>query len=101
MIKRLLIAAVLSASAAIAAPVFASSGYGPAPHYNPLVGAPSSQRGQSAETVRAEQTALMASADLDAQSYGGMHDTTSQSGSRSVTHVSDVSDTSIAPYAHH
>ncbi|MBW8837106.1 MAG: hypothetical protein JF605_19195 [Burkholderia sp.] len=53
MIKRLVIAAVLSASAAIAAPVFASSGYGPAPHYDPLIGAPSSQRGQSAETVRA------------------------------------------------
>lgn len=101
MIKRLVIAAVLSASAAIAAPVFASSGYGPAPHYDPLIGAPSSQRGQSAETVRAEQTALMASADIDAQSYGGMHDTTSQAGSRSLTHASDASDISIAPYAHH
>jgi len=112
MIKRLVIAAVLSTSAAIAAPVFASSGYGPAPHYDPLIGAPSSQRGQSAETVRAEQTALMASADIDAQSYGGMHDTTSQSyggmhdttsqaGSRSLTHASDASDISIAPYAHH
>ncbi|CAB3660434.1 hypothetical protein SCB29_08235 [Paraburkholderia sp. SIMBA_055] len=101
MIKRLVIAAVLSTSAAIAAPVFASSGYGPAPHYDPLIGAPSSQRGQSAETVRAEQTALMASADIDAQSYGGMHDTTSQAGSRSLTHASDASDISIAPYAHH
>lgn len=101
MIKRLVIAAVLSTSAAIAAPVFASSGYGPAPHYDPLIGAPSSQRGQSAETVRAEQTALMASADIDAQSYGGMHDTTSQAGSRSLTHASDASDISITPYAHH
>jgi len=101
MIKRLVIAAVLSTSAAIAAPVFASSGYGPAPHYDPLIGAPSSQRGQSAETVRAEQTALMASTDIDAQSYGGMHDTTSQAGSRSAPHASDASNKSIAPYAHH
>ncbi|MFM0757435.1 hypothetical protein [Paraburkholderia strydomiana] len=95
MIKRLVIAAVLCASAAVAAPVFASSGYGPAPHYNPLVGAPSSQRGQSEQTVRAEQAELMASADDAAQSYGGMPDTTSQAGSRAMSGVS------IAPYSHH
>ncbi|MFM0381252.1 hypothetical protein PQQ72_30010 [Paraburkholderia strydomiana] len=95
MIKRLVTAAVLCASAAVTAPVFASSGYGPAPHYNPLVGAPSSQRGQSEQTVRAEQAESMASADDATQSYGGMPDTTSQAGSRAMSGVS------IAPYSHH
>lgn len=95
MIKRLAIAALLSASAAIAAPVFASSGYGPAPHYNPQIGAPASQRGQSALTVRAEQADLMASTDDAARSYGGMRDVTSQSGSRVTT------DVSTTPYKHH
>src|SRR5215475_16059764 len=41
--KTKLIAAVLiAASATLAAPAFAS-GYGPAPHYSPSVGAPASQ----------------------------------------------------------
>ncbi|MGY6127920.1 hypothetical protein ACW9YV_21395 (plasmid) [Paraburkholderia strydomiana] len=60
-----------------------------------FVGAPSSQRGQSEQTVRAEQAELMASADDAAQSYGGMPDTTSQAGSRAMSGVS------IAPYTHH
>lgn len=95
MFKRLVFAAALVASAAAVSPAFASSGYGPAPRYSPLVGAPSSQRGQSALTVRAEQTDLMADADVGAQSYGGMRDTTSQSGSRVV------SDVAVSPYMHH
>jgi len=95
MIKHLVTAAVLSASAAIVSPAFASSGYGPAPRYNPLVGAPSSQRGQSALTIRAEQADLIANADTAAQSYGGMRDMTSQSGARAVTNVS------LSPYTHH
>jgi hypothetical protein len=95
MIKRLVITALLCGSAAIAAPVFASSGYGPSPRYNPLVGAPSSQRGQSALTVRGEQSAWIAGTDNSTQSYGGVHDATSQSGARYVP------DASIAPYAHH
>jgi hypothetical protein len=95
MIKHLFVAAILSASAAIASPVFASSGYGPAPHYNPVAGAPSSQRGQSTLTVRAEQADSMASNDVTAQSYGGMNDTTSQSGARVVPVVL------TSPYAHH
>jgi hypothetical protein len=95
MIKRLAIAALLSTGAAIAAPVFASSGYGPAPHYDPQIGAPASQRGPSALTVRAEQADSMASRDDPAQPYGGMRDVTGQSGSRVVSGVS------IAPYAHH
>nr|WP_242684027.1 hypothetical protein [Paraburkholderia hospita] len=53
--KTKLTAAVLVAtSALLAAPAFAS-GYGPAPFYNAEVGAPSSQRGPSAQTLMAEQ----------------------------------------------
>lgn len=92
MIKHLIAAALV---AAIAAPVFASSGYGPAPHYSPISGAPASQRGQSALTVRAEQAELMASADVTARSYGGMPTTTSQAGARVAPAVS------ISPYSHH
>ncbi|WP_043284774.1 hypothetical protein [Paraburkholderia oxyphila] len=39
-------------------PVFAS-GYGPAPFYNPQVGAPASQRGQSALSLQADQHNVM------------------------------------------
>ena len=76
--KNLIAALLVAASAALAAPAFASSGYGPAPSYNPSVGAPASQRGQSAQTVAAEQ----AQANANATSYGGVQDTQSQSGSR-------------------
>lgn len=76
--KNLIAALLVAASAALAAPAFASSGYGPAPSYNPAVGAPASQRGQSVQTVAAEQ----AQANANATSYGGVQDTQSQSGSR-------------------
>jgi hypothetical protein len=76
--KNLIAALLIAASAALAAPAFASSGYGPAPSYNPSVGAPASQRGQSVQTVAAEQ----AQANANATSYGGVQDTQSQSGSR-------------------
>jgi hypothetical protein len=46
-----LLAAVL---VSLSLPAFAS-GYGPAPFYRPSVGAPASQRGQSAQTVSAER----------------------------------------------
>lgn len=46
--KTLIASLLVAVAAAVAAPAFASSGYGPAPSYNPQVGAPSSQRGQSA-----------------------------------------------------
>lgn len=99
MIKHLFVVALVSASAAIVSPAFASSGYGPAPHYSPLVGAPASQRGQSNQTVRAEQAdAAMASADVTAQSYGGTRDTTSQSGMRTAP---DTSLALLSLYAHH
>ncbi|MFM0172090.1 hypothetical protein PQR33_22490 [Paraburkholderia sediminicola] len=32
-----------------------AGGYGPAPHYSPIEGAPASQRGMSAETVSSER----------------------------------------------
>lgn len=73
---KLIAALIVAASAAVAAPAFAS-GYGPAPFYRPNVGAPASQRGQSAQTVAAERAAQQ-----DANvAYGGVANTASQSGS--------------------
>ncbi|WP_144113665.1 hypothetical protein [Paraburkholderia sp. BCC1886] len=71
-------ALLIAASASIAAPAFAS-GYGPAPFYRPSVGAPASQQGQNSQTVAAEQRNAQVNA------YGGVHNATSQSGSRDVT----------------
>ncbi|MGF6920664.1 hypothetical protein [Paraburkholderia sp. 40] len=51
---KLTVAVLVATSALLAAPAFAS-GYGPAPFYNAEVGAPSSQRGPSAQTLMAEQ----------------------------------------------
>ncbi|MFC0397241.1 hypothetical protein [Paraburkholderia rhizosphaerae] len=76
--KTKLIAAVLiAASAAVAAPAFAS-GYGPAPFYRPTVGAPASQRGQSEQTLAAEQQQINDST----TAYGGVHSGDTQAGSR-------------------
>ena len=76
--RNLIAALLIAATAAIAAPAFASSGYGPAPSYNPLAGAPASQRGQSAQTVAAEQAAYGA----NGNAYGGVASGVSDSGSR-------------------
>jgi hypothetical protein len=95
MIKRLVVAALLSASAAIVSPAFASSGYGPAPHYDPLAGAPASQRGQSAQTVRTEQAQAIANAETATQSYGGVRDTASESGARVALNAP------LSTYSHH
>jgi len=54
---KILAALLVAASATLAAPAFAS-GYGPAPFYHPTVGAPASQRGESAQTVAAERAAF-------------------------------------------
>lgn len=86
MFKKIVIATVLATSAVAAGSAFASSGYGPAPHYNPIEGAPASQRGVSAQTIRTES----------AQAYGGMSDTTSQSGG----HVTQTSGPGSL-FAHH
>lgn len=75
---KLIAAVLLAASASIAAPAFAS-GYGPAPHYNPIVGAPASQQGQNSQTVAAERAQAG-----NAQAYGGVNASSSQSGSRSA-----------------
>jgi hypothetical protein len=88
--KTKLIAALIALSASAAVPAFAS-GYGPAPFYKPSVGAPASQRGQSAQTLAAEQND-----EANAQSaYGGMSDETSQSGSRTSAGLN------MDLYAHH
>jgi len=76
--KTKLIAALLVAvSASLAAPAFAS-GYGPAPFYRPSVGAPASQRGQSAQTVAAERQ----DANSANSAVGGVADGSSAAGSR-------------------
>ena len=93
--KHFIRAAILAISAAIAAPAFASSGYGPAPHYNPIVGAPSSQRGQSAQTVHAEFASAETNVDIARQSFGGVSETRAQSGMR------DLTNDTRAPYLHH
>ena len=84
--KTKLIAAILvAASASLAVPAFAS-GYGPAPFYNPEVGAPSSQRGQSAQTLAAEENNAAVT-----QSAVGGAEVSSQSGARvQANQVSDA-----------
>ena len=74
--KNLIASLLIAVGAAVAAPAFASSGFGPEPSYKPLVGAPASQRGQSAQTIAAEN----ATAKADTNAYGGAKDTVSQSG---------------------
>lgn len=75
--KTKLIAALLvAASASVAAPAFAS-GYGPAPFYRPNVGAPASQQGVSAQTVAVERAQQQG---VESSSYGGVANTTTQSG---------------------
>jgi hypothetical protein len=75
MFKKIVTAATFAVAAGSA---FASSGYGPAPHYDPLAGAPASQRGVSAQTIAGESAAM------PMQAYGGIGDTVSQSGARGV-----------------
>jgi hypothetical protein len=69
--KTKLVAAVLLATTAfVSAPVFAS-GFGPAPYYNPVAGAPASQRGPDAQNLQAGNAAT---------SYGGVAAGTTQAG---------------------
>jgi hypothetical protein len=77
--SKLLAALLIAATTTIAAPAFAS-GYGPAPSYRPSVGAPASQRGQSAQTVAAEES--NSAAGSVNSSYGGVVSSSSESGSR-------------------
>jgi hypothetical protein len=75
--KHLIASLLLATTVGMAAPAFAS-GYGPAPHYNPVVGAPASQRGQSALTVAAEKNQR----DASNSAYGGEKDSTSDTSAR-------------------
>ncbi|MFL9989996.1 hypothetical protein PQR34_12850 [Paraburkholderia sediminicola] len=76
--SKILVALLIAATTSIAAPAFAS-GYGPAPSYRPSVGAPASQRGQSAQTVAAERNDAVGSVN---DSYGGVVASSSASGIR-------------------
>lgn len=58
--SKLIAGLLIAASAAFAAPAFAS-GFGPAPFYRPDAGAPSSQSGLSARTLAAEQNGVATS----------------------------------------
>lgn len=79
--KKYLIEALVAVSMASAAvPAFAS-GYGPAPFYRPQIGAPASQRGQSAQTVAAERAEMNAGM---RESYGGSRAPAVESGGRAT-----------------
>ncbi|CAB3779453.1 hypothetical protein LMG28614_00844 [Paraburkholderia ultramafica] len=72
---KLLATLLIAAASTLGAPAFAS-GYGPAPHYRPEIGAPASQRGQSAQTVASER------ANAGANAYGGVNAVATQSGAQ-------------------
>ncbi|MBP0590348.1 hypothetical protein J8I87_11620 [Paraburkholderia sp. LEh10] len=58
-----------------------ASGYGPAPHYNPLQGAPASQQGPAAIVAEAGRDAVS----QDMAAVGGVADQAFQAGRRTVT----------------
>ncbi|MFT4439044.1 hypothetical protein [Caballeronia sp. 15715] len=69
---------LLVLSASMAEPAIAS-GYGPAPFHRPMDGAPTSQRGQSTQTVAAEQRENSAATE---PAYGGAVSESTRSGTR-------------------
>jgi hypothetical protein len=73
---KLIVALLIAASASVTAPAFAS-GYGPAPFYEPSVGAPASQSGQSLRTVAEERE----DAASTGNAYGGAVSGVSEAGS--------------------
>lgn len=87
---------LVAASAALAAPAFAS-GYGPAPFYHPLTGAPASQRGQSAQTLSAEGHQW----NDNSTAYGGVRSGTSDAGTRAPTQIDTERDLNLSLYRHH
>jgi hypothetical protein len=95
--KHLIATLIIVASATLTAPAFAS-GYGPSVHYSPIEGAPTSQRGQSAQTIRAEYIAAGANAGTssDTRSYGGVADSTANSDNRTV-----LAKNGRLPFTHH
>jgi hypothetical protein len=72
--KQLVVGLAIALSSVFAGSAFAS-GYGPAPHYRPDVGAPASQHGVSAQTFAAEESAQgrgdFSNAPRTAQNQGG------------------------------
>jgi hypothetical protein len=93
---QLIAAAVLiAASTALTAPAFAG-GYGPAPFYRPSVGAPASQRGQSAQTLAAEAKQF----NDNSTAYGGVRNGNSQAGTRLSAPTSAASGRDSL-YSHH
>jgi hypothetical protein len=81
---KLIAALLIASSAALAAPAFAS-GLGPAPFYRPDVGAPASQRGQSAQTLAAEQ----GNAGVQTSDVGGVQASESHGGARTAFNATD------------
>jgi hypothetical protein len=77
--KNLIASLVVAATALVAVPAFAS-GYGPAPHYNPLVGAPVSEQGQNTQTIAADN----ARSTGDVNAYGGRESLAQSGSSRSA-----------------
>ncbi|WP_109482088.1 hypothetical protein [Paraburkholderia sp. C35] len=82
-------AAIWITLSAAASSAFAS-GYGPAPHYNPLQGAPVSQQGPSAIVAEAGQNA---SANDD---MGGVSTQNMESGRRTIS-----SEFGLSTFKHH
>jgi hypothetical protein len=89
--KQFIVAFLIAASTAATGSAFASSGYGPAPHYDPIAGAPASQRGPSGQAIVADQ----AGTDRSTRAFGGVPDTASQSGTRLAARDS------FSTYSHH
>jgi hypothetical protein len=92
---KLIASLLVIASAAVAAPAFAS-GYGPAPFYNPMVGAPASERGQSVQTIAAERAS-----EAGNSSYGGVNGASSQSGAHAAVEGSAPVSGPGSLFAHH
>ncbi|GAB5095571.1 MULTISPECIES: hypothetical protein [unclassified Caballeronia] len=90
MFKKLITAAVVVASATAAGSVFASSGYGLAPHGDTSAGVRASQRAQRVQSIN----------DSGMQGYGGMRDVQTQSGSASTITTFPTSGTGSL-FAHH
>ncbi|BCG02599.1 hypothetical protein PPGU19_071670 (plasmid) [Paraburkholderia sp. PGU19] len=74
--NKIIASLVVAVSVSFAAPVFAS-GYGPAPFYQPAAGAPTSQRGQSAQTIATEFATA-----VTRNSYGSDETINTQAGSK-------------------
>jgi hypothetical protein len=78
--RNVIVTVIAAAAAAFAAPAFASSGYGPAPFYNPVAGAPDSQRGPGGPL---STIGVRHAHESDAtQGVGGVASTGSASGNR-------------------